>query len=458
MKPLPRALAVLLALMMAVGCTTAGESDQPQSQPEPITPPDPLVMPEAGAAIRMVVSTDIHLIAPELVEDGEPFQTAYMSGDGKQINYTSDVLDAFIEQVLEEAPDVLVITGDLSLDGEKKSHQELATRLLEVRRGGIGVYVIPGNHDINNGYAAGFGTEKKYNVEATTPEEFADIYRYCGYGEALQRDENSLSYLAEVSPDLWLLMMDTNKYDYREQMGLPPTGGDISPETLAWMEQCLELAREAGVQVVAASHHNLVDHSTRIRKDYTLDNADEVLALYDKYGVVLNLSGHIHMQSVASAKLEHEIFDITTTALCVYDHQYGQLEFRPGEVIRYNVKEVDVESWAFRQNSHDENLLNFEEYSYKFFYDVSYERSIYNLYMDQVPYEEAEIMAQTMALLNPAYFSGHVADIREDILASDHYAMWKQKGGMVSFEYNDSMLVVPEYDPCEVEILLTNID
>ncbi|MFQ8842968.1 MAG: metallophosphoesterase family protein [Clostridium fessum] len=59
-------------------------------------------------------------------------------------------MDAFLDDMKEEDPDLLILSGDLTLDGEKASHEELAELLEGLSEAGIEVAVIPGNHDINN--------------------------------------------------------------------------------------------------------------------------------------------------------------------------------------------------------------------------------------------------------------------------------------------------------------------
>ena len=44
-------------------------------------------------------------------------------------------------------------------------------------------------------------------------------------------------------------------------------------------------------------------------------------------------------------------------------------------------------------------------------------------------------MSETMALLNPAYFSGYAGDLREEIIQSDHYAMWRKHSGFAPIGY-----------------------
>ena len=71
------------------------------------------------------------------------------SNDGKVIRYQPQLWQAFESEVLEAHPDALILSGDLSLNGEKANHLEFAEKLRKIKDAGIPVYVIPGNHDIN---------------------------------------------------------------------------------------------------------------------------------------------------------------------------------------------------------------------------------------------------------------------------------------------------------------------
>ena len=89
----------------------------------------------------------IYITYPPIVEKGEVFAKVYLSGDGKQMNYMSEIPDAFIEDVIKEQPDGFILSGDLTFNGEKKSHDDLAEKLKKVEKSGVPVMVIPGNHD-----------------------------------------------------------------------------------------------------------------------------------------------------------------------------------------------------------------------------------------------------------------------------------------------------------------------
>ena len=65
---------------------------------------------------------------------------------------------------------------------------------------GVPVLVVPGNHDVLNPRAARFSGDAAEPVAGVAPEEFAAIHADLGYGEALERDPASLSYVAEPVP------------------------------------------------------------------------------------------------------------------------------------------------------------------------------------------------------------------------------------------------------------------
>ena len=421
--------------------------------PEPI--PQVRALP-GGTPLTIAVATDLHFLDPAIVREGEAFTAAYAYGDGKQLNYGSQLVDVFVAEMLEQRPAAVLLTGDLTLNGERVSHLELARRLAALPQAGIPALVIPGNHDILNAFASGYNRDKMYDVRSVDPEEFAAIYADFGYGQAASRDTASLSYTWPLSDDLWLILLDTNLYERDGSRSIPQNAGALPKETLAWLEGQLAEAESQGAEVITATHHNLLNHSSRLREGYTLDNADEMLAVLERHGVRVNLSGHVHIQDIAGEKLGgREFYDIATSSYAVYTNQYGMLEYQPGVELRYHTREADVERWARETGSQDPNLLAFEDYSYRFFYETSKERSYASLVMAQLNQDaDLELMSETMALLNPAYFSGYAGALREEIIQSDHYAMWRKHSGFAPIGYINSMLAERELDPRQVVIPL----
>ena len=98
----------------------------------------------------------------------------------------------------------------------------------------------------------------------------------------------------------------------------------------------------------------LFQHSI-FRGGYVFTNADKVAALFERYGVPLYLSGHLHIQHIVT---ENGVTEIATSALCSYPCQYGMLHVT-GERLQYETKKLDVAAWAERNGKTDERFTYF---------------------------------------------------------------------------------------------------
>ena len=98
---------------------------------------------------KIIQATDVHYQSADAEDDGAAFQLFVERCDGKVVKYLPQLLDAFMDQVIAEKPSALVLSGDITMNGEKINHEELARKLGKVQEAGIPVLVIPGNHDIN---------------------------------------------------------------------------------------------------------------------------------------------------------------------------------------------------------------------------------------------------------------------------------------------------------------------
>ena len=165
---------------------------------------------QSGDEVTIAVATDLHYIAPELTDKGEYFTDLVTDADGKVMLYIDELVRAFAEQIIAEQPDALILSGDLSFNGETASHEALASILSEVEASGVPVYIMPGNHDMNSSMAARFEGDGYELVSSPSEGEFAQIYYEFGYSEAISRDEKSLSYAAQIAPGLRLVMLDVN--------------------------------------------------------------------------------------------------------------------------------------------------------------------------------------------------------------------------------------------------------
>ena len=148
----------------------------------------------SGNTIKMAIISDLHVMAPELlVKEGDAFEE-YLVRDRKMLRESAEILHTLVDNIIEEKPQLTLVTGDLTKDGERVSHLMVAKELQRLVDAGIQVLVVPGNHDINNPDAKVYDGDTATPTDTITRSEFADIYRNMGYDERSRRDPDTLSY------------------------------------------------------------------------------------------------------------------------------------------------------------------------------------------------------------------------------------------------------------------------
>src|SRR3954453_9640760 len=83
---------------------------------------------KTGNDMTIYTATDIHYLAKDLTDDGEAYKKYVASGDGKQLQYIDEIINAFTYEIENKKPDILIISGDLTNNGEKESHIELSKK------------------------------------------------------------------------------------------------------------------------------------------------------------------------------------------------------------------------------------------------------------------------------------------------------------------------------------------
>jgi UDP-2,3-diacylglucosamine pyrophosphatase LpxH len=259
---------------------------------------------------------------------------AYLASDRKMIVQSPALLHSFLDSVRARMPKVVLITGDLTKDGEKQSHQELADSLGTLRKLGIHVYVIPGNHDVYNPESQSYTSDAATSVDNVTDAQFASIYHDCGFDQALSRDTASLSYVVEPVPGLWLFAMDPTRWKDNIGASSENVGGRFLPATVSWIRKELDSAKAKGKTVVGAMHHGIVEHfsgqsTNPISADYVVAGFDTLDTLFANHGMHVVFTGHFHANDIttrtlASGKL---LTDIETGSLVTSPSpfRYGKL-------------------------------------------------------------------------------------------------------------------------------------
>lgn len=270
---------------------------------------------------RIVVISDTHVMAPELlVSEGEAW-TNYISGHPKMLDYSQPLFDEMVTKIKDEIkPDLVLITGDLTKDGEQLSHSYVINKLDELREAGIQTLVIPGNHDRGaNAGAVSFDGENTTAVAVADDDWFATQYANYGYGTSSERESTSLTYACEPIEGLVVIGIDSG------------TEGSLSSATLEWIVGKALAAKESGNKVIAMMHHPLIPHFTGVENFVewaVLKNYETVRNTLADAGIKVVFTGHFHTSDIAmdkNADLSREIYDVTTGSLISYPCDYREV-------------------------------------------------------------------------------------------------------------------------------------
>ncbi len=387
--------------------------------------------------VRMWLASDIHYYSPHLTDMGEAFQNAVFNSDGKMTGDSDEILEVFLEKAGEAKPDVLILSGDLTFNGEHRSHTDLIDKLSRLQDKGIPVLVIPGNHDIANARAVRFSGAEMIPCRSMTAEEFRRSYRKFGPERSICTDAESFSYIYEVRSDLWILMVDTNS----DGSNLVGRG------TLEWIRRMLETAQDKKIRVIAVSHQNLEIHNSVFWRGFVIENHEELKELYKQFGVVCNFSGHMHMQHIRS---QEEVPEAATACLTLSPHRFAKIEC-DGKKLQYYAIMLDVRDITSQNSSKGHVRTDFAEYASTYDRRAAYTRALQSLESIDKTQEEKEIMAAVFAELHYSYFAGNRIDLSG---MEEGIRLWKEVSGAPMKNY---VLSIVDEEPADHHYLCINM-
>jgi len=289
----------------------------------------PFILP--AQTLKIGVISDLHYMDSSLlIKEGNAFNRR-MYGNRVLLKESPAILEAAVEQLINENVDLVLITGDLTKDGEYVSHKGVIKKLSPLLDKGIKVLVIPGNHDINNQQALSFDGDISKAVPTITSAEFRQLYENFGYKTAIQTDTSSLSYVSEPVEGLRILCIDDCEYHNK-------------PETRRWMLQQIETAKVQGKQVIAMMHHNVVEHFDYegTFSNYMTDDFEEVQKELMEAGLNTVFTGHFHATDIALANDENGnyLYDVETGCLAAYPCPYRIIELS-GDTMHIKTNYID---------------------------------------------------------------------------------------------------------------------
>ena len=287
--------------------------------------------------LRIAVMSDLHYLSPDMIADTEDFEHAFNS-DRKLLKESSSVLHEMLERVRADKPDILLVSGDLTKDGEQECHAALAKQLQQLQQDipGLKIYVINGNHDIRNYNAKNFNTPDGKAVLATRtePEDFKRIYDFvysdptvlATFTPAEGNKAGGLSYVARPVEGLTVIAMDTCRYSSDNTSNGDDeheTSGAISADLEKWVIEQTAAAKARGDLVIGLEHHGLVPHfdvQPTILPMYLVNGYERIAQEYADAGMSVVFTGHMHAVDIAAmtTKAGNTFYDIETGSALTY--------------------------------------------------------------------------------------------------------------------------------------------
>ena len=303
--------------------------------------------------IKIVHLSDVHYFSQKLYADCGDFTIAENS-DRKMFRESGAIVDKALAEIVAYQPDLVILSGDLTKDGELVCHQGMHEKLAAAKKqlanaGKQAMFcVINGNHDINNDdNGRDFSSGKAEHTDLVDPLAFKELYADCGYDDAIAKfDEGgsqggSLSYVVRPARGVTLIVVDSGKYS-ADQNGLGRdehvTSGVVGEKLLAWVESQAKQARAAGDIVFVTQHHGVIPHFSmepELMGEYLVDNYEDCQRRYADAGVSAVFTGHMHANDIASITTEagNTLYDIETCATVTYpsDIRFATLSWKREE-------------------------------------------------------------------------------------------------------------------------------
>ena len=281
--------------------------------------------------------TDLHYYANEKIGSyGKNYELKEML-DQKCMDKSGAIIDSAFDSIAEDKEtEIVLISGDLTFDGEVQSHDALAEKLTALSNKGKRVFITFATHDFHM-HARKYTDEGITELEKYTRAQLREKYADFGFNQAIAEHENSYSYCVQLTDDVRLLALNDDG-DFHEFCG-------FYNDLLEWIKLQVEDAKKSGCRIFAMTHHPILEPSPI----YPLFSHRDMLGGYEFTGPYLaNLGieyvfvGHTHIHDINSltTKQGNTMYQVNTAALTAYPLAYRKINFSDEGM---DVKTVQVE-------------------------------------------------------------------------------------------------------------------
>ena len=349
------------------------------------------------------VISDTHLIADSLHDHGQAFSQMQKTSQGKDLYYQETALSAFVRMAQKKKPTAIIVTGDVTFNGERVSAEKFAEIFKPLEE--TQLLVLPGNHDIYDGWAREFRGKKQYYAGQISPRMWRNIFK-TSYKNAVSVDDKSLAYSVQLNPNYLLILADSNDYGKEEATTAPATTGFLGREQRRWIKAQLQYASENNLQVIFCMHHNLYAHNPAVNKGYVVDDYRELRKLLAQYNVKLVFSGHIHAQNIMLPQDPCPATEVVTASFCSNDQGYGVVKVSPKEV-SYTCYHFKMKDYLTDKEKQNWTLTHFHDYLENIqLGTISAELMQKDLYQNHYDLDTDRKMGRLFGEMNYHFFTG----------------------------------------------------
>ena len=307
--------------------------------------------------LKVQVITDVHYYSRKLGVEGK----AYDKMESKSQMVIKDspyVIKRGFDMLCEDkSTNIVLLSGDVTHDGEMDSHTEFIEMLRELKSRGKKVYVITATHDYqDNGIAYACRGDERVEVPAVGERhDLWDMYYEFGPNEAISTHPDSMSYVVQLAPGyrLFALNDDTNYKPEGER------GSGFSDDCMNGIMEQLEDAKKNDQFVIAMTHHPMISPSpfyNIIGGGNMQRNYETTREIFADAGLSCMITGHTHVHdiSVVTTKKGNKFYDVACGAFIGCPPAMRNITFDPKNAkidvdTAYidEVKEIDTKGKSF---------------------------------------------------------------------------------------------------------------
>lgn len=277
--------------------------------------------------LTVTVLTDTHYYSKENGTCGSAYETAN-SRSQKLLAESREVLEAAFSQIIaDKSSDIVLISGDLTNNGELNAHQEFIEMLRKLRDNGKKVYVITATHDFReSGVTDAYDGDNKLTTPTASRDMLFDMYREFGIDQAIAVHRDSMSYVVQLCDGYRLFALNDDR-------NLNGKSG-FSDECFQWITERAKEAREENQFIIAMTHHPLIAPSPIYeiigKGDMLGDYQTRIQQLAD-IGIQFIFTGHTHIHNTSAYQSPkgNVLYDICTASPIGYPGAMRKVHFDP---------------------------------------------------------------------------------------------------------------------------------